>query len=145
MRIKDNDSFTSLLTIGEASEIGERILLNGDVKSFFLATEPIEHIFFPEGAYGQGFLDGRVKLRADITDSLRVEFHHAVTAGTPIPKTQLEMELTEMGRYFRNGRSSFVASSQTGVGLTAPEVIELSWTGFEDDDFFPYKVEQIEH
>ena len=89
--------------------------MNGDVKS--LATEPIEHIFFPEGAYGQGFLDGRVKLRADITDPYALSFHHAVTAGTPIPKTQLEMELTEMGIDISEmGDSSFVASSQTGVG-----------------------------
>lgn len=120
-----------LLGTGEAGEI---LSVNGDIKSFFLLTDPVEHIFFPEGAYGQGFLDGRIKLRADFTDSVRVEFHHAVTAGTAVPKTQLEADLIELGIDISDMEGSSFGMSQTGVGLTAPEVIELSWTGFEDDD-----------
>ena len=75
----------SLLGSAEAEDI---ITLNADLKSFFLASDPIDHIFYPEGAYGQGYLDGRVKLRVDFSDSIRLEAHHALTAGTSAPKTQ---------------------------------------------------------
>ena len=120
----------SLLGIAEAEDT---ITLNADLKSFFLASDPIDHIFYPEGAYGQGYLDGRVKLRVDFSDSIRLEAHHALTAGTSAPKTQLEVDLEALGIDVSEADSS-LGSSQTGVGLTAPEVVELSWQAFEDDD-----------
>lgn len=124
----------SLLNIGEA---GEFVTLNGDVKSFFLVTDPIEHVFFPEGAYGQGYLDGRIQLRSDVSSQLKIEIHHAITAGTSMPITQLEEELIALGvDPSQMGDSSVVGASQTGVGLTAPEVVKLSWRGFEDDQYF---------
>lgn len=125
--------FLSLLGSGQAGEVGDATTLNADLKSFFLASDPVDHIFFPSGTNGQGYLDGRLKLRVDFTNSLRFEAHHAITVGTPAPTTQLEEELVVLGFAASDMDSSF-GSSQTGVGLTAPEVLALSWQAFEDDD-----------
>lgn len=87
--------------------------LNGDVKTFAVATIPYEHFLMPSEPSGQGFWDLRLKGRLEVGPHLRFQAHHAVT--------------TILGS--AGGTVSFTG---TGVGLTAPEAIDLSWTAFDD-------------
>ena len=38
-----------LLSLLGSAEAEDTIILNADLKSFFLASDPIDHIFYPEG------------------------------------------------------------------------------------------------
>lgn len=105
---------------------------NLDVKSFFVTVHPFDHILMPPSDTAQGFLDTRARLQWDLTDNLSLEAHHVVTAGTPMYQTQLQLELAEMGVTPEEGMGS---NLMTGVGLQAPEAIELSWR-MEDSDLF---------
>lgn len=86
--------------------------LHGDLKTFFTATFPYEHVLMPEAPTGQGVFDARLKLEAGFGDHLKLQVHQTMTALTA---------------------TSAMATTSTGVGLQAPEVLELSWTAFEDD------------
>ncbi len=105
---------------------------HADLKQFFLAGFPEEHLFSPPSNYGQGFLDGRVKLRLE-GENWSSEIHHVITMGSNAPITQLELELQNYGMEIEEeGSGSFM----TGVGLQAPETIKLSWKVDDDSDLF---------
>jgi hypothetical protein len=90
--------------------------VHGDVKTFGLATLPYAHAFLmPPDPYGQGIWNVRLKGKATYGDVLSFEVHHAVnsTLGSP------------------GAATSFAG---TGVGLSAPEAIELSWDAALDGD-----------
>ncbi len=122
--------FLILLANSEAYE-GSELMINGDVKSFFVAGFPDKHLLQPSSNYGQAFVDGRLKLRWQLMNEVYVEAHHAITYGTAPPMTSLEEELLSLG--IETDENATVM--MTGVGLQAPEVVELSWKG-EDGDLF---------
>ena len=66
-----------------------------------------------------------------MTDAISLEAHHVVTTGTPQYQTQLQIELAELGIEVEDTASTMM----TGVGLQAPEAVELSWK-LEDTDLF---------
>ncbi len=117
----------SLLSLASAE-----VSTNVDVKSFFVTVHPFDHILMPPSDTAQGFLDTRARLQWDLTDNLSLEAHHVVTAGTPMYQTQLQLELAEMGVTLEEGMGS---NLMTGVGLQAPEAIELSWR-MKDSELF---------
>lgn len=89
--------------------------VHGDVKSFFTATFPYEHLLMPDAPSGQGVLDGRLKLEVWRGDQVKLVFHQTATALT-------------------GGSGSAVGiGTSTGVGLQAPEVVDLSWVAFDED------------
>jgi len=98
----------------DARPFSEVVQLHGDVKTFFTATFPYDSPILPDDPTGQGVADGRLKLRIDATDDLRFEVHHATTAITA-------SSLAGLG------------GASTGVGLQAPEVVDLSWVAFDED------------
>ncbi|MEC7984375.1 MAG: hypothetical protein VX278_04375 [Myxococcota bacterium] len=103
--------------------------VNGDVKSFFIAGFPYDHLLMMEDDYGQSFLDTRLKIRAKLLPNIKLVAHHAVTMGTATPPSNLSTELAALGQELEGEMSS---GFMTGVGLQAPEAIDLSWTAFED-------------
>ena len=115
------------VSIGEASEA----LWNADLKTFFVTVHPYDHILMPPSDTAQSFVDGRVKLDWTLSDSISIEAHHAITAGTPQYQTQLQTELEVMGVEVDGGATTMM----TGVGLQAPEAVELSWR-MDDTDLF---------
>lgn len=86
--------------------------VSGDLKSFFTATLPYDHLLMPDAPTGQGIFDARLKLDAGFGDAFTFQAHQTVTALTA---------------------SSVATGTSTGVGLQAPEAIKLSWTAFDDD------------
>lgn len=88
--------------------------LHGDVKTFFTATFPYEHTLMPENPSGSGVADFRLKLEAAYKNRLKLVLHHTVTALTA---TQGQGGL----------------GTSTGVGLQAPEVVDLSWVAWDED------------
>jgi hypothetical protein len=118
---------------------GAELKINGDLKSFFVAGFPEEHLLQPSSNYGQAFLDGRLKIKWQITDQIYVDAHHAITFGTAPPITALEEELLTMG--VESDESPTVM--MTGVGLQAPEVIDLSWKGEEGDLFLQGRTDRL--
>ena len=104
---------------------------NADVKTFFVTVHPYEHILMPPTDTAQAFVDGRLKLDWTLSDTISIEAHHVITAGTPQYQTQLQMELAQMGVEMEGAASTMM----TGVGLQAPEAVELSWR-MEDTDLF---------
>ena len=104
---------------------------NADIKTFFVTVHPYEHILMPPSDTAQAFADGRLKLDWTLSDAVSIEAHHVITAGTPQYQTQLQMELAQMGVEMEGAASTMM----TGVGLQAPEAVELSWR-MEDTDLF---------
>ena len=104
---------------------------NADIKTFFVTVHPYEHILMPPTDTAQAFADGRLKLDWTLSDAISIEAHHVITAGTPQYQTQLQMELAQMGVEMEGAASTMM----TGVGLQAPEAVELSWR-MEDTDLF---------
>lgn len=86
--------------------------LNGDLKSFFTATFPYEHTLMPDNPSGQGVADLRVKLEVGWKDRLKLQVHHTTTALSAAPSG---------------------LGPSTGVGLQAPEIVDLSWVAWEED------------
>ena len=107
------------------------VQFNTDTKSFFIAGFPYEHLLMMETPYGQAFIDERIKLRVSILPNLRLVAHHAITMGTVAPPNLLTKELAAMGQ---ETNASVSSGFMTGVGLSAPEVITLSWKAFEESD-----------
>lgn len=96
---------TPLLLAGVAS--AGPVELHGDVKSFFVATFPYEHLLMPEEPVSSALLDGRLKLGVEFGPHLKLEAHHAVTA--------------------QGGTSPGLGLTSTGAGAAAPEAVELGW------------------
>ena len=116
-----------------APSLAAETALNGDLKQFFTVTNPYDSLLLPPKTHAQAFIDGRLKLSWKPTESLRFEAHHVVTSGTLAPQNQLMRELTAMGvePNEENGSGVFM----TGVGLNAPEAVELSWA-VDDEELF---------
>lgn len=106
-----------LLPVALAAEVydGEmtRVDLGGDLKSFFLASFPYDHPLMPPDPTGQGVFDARLRLDVRVAGRLKFEAHQSVTALAPA------------------GGASF-GLTQSGVGRTAPELVDLSWQAPED-------------
>lgn len=108
-----------LWTVGStawAKESEPPLSIHGDMKSFFVGTFPYDNSLYqefgvlPADPTAQGIVDGRLKLSLK-TPALRVLVHHAVTAQTA-PTTR--------------------TTGQTGVGLQAPQSVDLGWQGFDE-------------
>jgi hypothetical protein len=104
---------SSALAEEPASDPLVEAALHTDLKSFFVASIPYDSALFPDGASATGMLDWRVKLAAEAGDHLRLDVHHAMTG-------------------FTAQQASGVGGFGTGVGLSAPEAVDLSWRAFED-------------
>ncbi len=107
---------------------------NGDLKQFFIAGLPYDHILMPPSSYGLAYADARAKVRWELTEKITFEGHHVVTAGTAPPSSQLFMELESLGVSLDDEDEGSLL--MTGVGLSAPEAIELSWSPEEESDLF---------
>jgi len=81
--------------------------LHADLKFFWMGSFPYEHLLMPEEPSATGAVDGRVRLDVDLGDLFRLQVHHAITATTGTPAESLGVGF--------------------GVGLEAPEAVELSW------------------
>lgn len=81
--------------------------VHGDLKTFFTASFPYEHTLMPEDPSGQGVFDNRMKAKLKYSDLFKAEVHHTTTAITEAAASGL--------------------GTSTGVGLQAPEVLDLSW------------------
>jgi hypothetical protein len=79
--------------------------LHGDAKSFFTASFPYDHPWMPPEPTGQGVVDLRLKGTAR-WGPLRAEVHQTATGLSAAP----------LGGF-----------GSTGVGLQAPEAVDLSW------------------
>ncbi|MEO0600419.1 MAG: hypothetical protein AAF211_03230 [Myxococcota bacterium] len=77
--------------------------LHGDIKTFFVAS-------FPDGLdnTGQGIADFRLKFESGIGDRWKFVAHHAITTFNVPPGAGL-------------------AGTNAGVGLQAPEFVDLTW------------------
>ncbi|MEZ4322001.1 MAG: hypothetical protein R3F61_31305 [Myxococcota bacterium] len=104
-------ALAALLGAAWADEV--EVTVHGDLKTFFTATFPYESTLLPSDPSGQGVFDNRMKLAAKWKD-WSFEGHHTVTALTASAST-----------------GGFGAS--TGVGLQAPELVDLSWVAFDED------------
>ncbi len=100
---------------GESERKPFPVSLHGDVKSFFTASLPYPSDVLPSDPSGQGVLDLRLKLRADASKKVRFEVHSTSTALAP--------SLAGGG----------LGGTSTGVGLRAPEAVELSYQWEESD------------
>ena len=88
--------------------------VHGNAKTFFLATFPYDNaLLMPVGPYGQGVASGRVAITTKAIDHFTLELHPAFAL-----QSATDNPLGE--------------AVGTGVGLGAPEAIDLSWTN--DDD-----------
>jgi hypothetical protein len=104
---------------------------NADLKTFFVTIHPYEHILMPPSDTAQSFVDGRLKLDWSVSDAISIEAHHAITTGTPQYQTQLQSDLAQMGLEMEGNTTNMM----TGVGLQAPEALDLSWR-MDDADLF---------
>ena len=87
--------------------------VHGDLKSFFTATLPYASEALPDDPLGQGVWDARLKMTGELGRAVRFELHGTSTALAPAPA------------------SDGLGGTSTGVGLRAPEALELSyrWKG----------------
>jgi hypothetical protein len=106
--------------------------VNADLKQFFTASFPYDSLILPPEPYGQAFVDGRLKMVWSPTKTFRFEGHHVVTIGTLMPQTQLARELQLMG--FEQSEEDSASPFMTGVGLQAPQAVDLSWQGDKDSE-----------
>jgi hypothetical protein len=106
----------TLSTVAWANEQAVETEVHGDLKSFYVVTFPYDNTLYqemgvlPADPTAQATLDGRLKLSLK-TDSIRFLFHHAVTTQT-----------ASIGQ----------STEQTGLGVQAPQLMDLGWTGFEN-------------
>ncbi len=107
----------------------EKPLLGGDVKQFFITGFPYEHLLMPDGAYSQAFADGRLKFKWDYNATFTVEAHHVVTLGSAPVSTRLQTELAALGQSVEGQGTALLS----GVGLQAPEAIDLTWSARDDE------------
>ncbi|MDP6932005.1 MAG: hypothetical protein QGG40_03775 [Myxococcota bacterium] len=93
---------------------GPRLTVGGDLKTFTVATFPYDHVLVGEDPSSTGIVDGRIKVTAQLPVGLHLEAHHAATATT-------------------GGSAS--TSWSTGVGGSAPQVVDLSWEAEDSDSW----------
>lgn len=93
-------------------EGGPTVEVHGDVKAFVVGVVPYEHSLLGGQALVQGIGDGRLKLSA-AWGRWAAEVHHEIT-------------LLERG-------ATGLPGASTGVGLTAPEAVDLTWQVDQDD------------
>ncbi|MGB0637759.1 MAG: hypothetical protein ACPGTU_00400 [Myxococcota bacterium] len=105
-------------TVAWATEPAVETDVHGDLKTFYVATFPYDNSLYqdvgvlPADPTSQATLDGRLKLSLK-TDSIRFLLHHAVTTQT-----------ASIGQQ----------TGQTGLGVQAPQLLDLGWTGFEESE-----------
>lgn len=80
---------------------------SGHAKGFLIGLFPYEHPLFPEHPEGSGAADGRLNLTLGVGEWLRFDAAHAITASIGTP--------------------SAGGVTQTGVGVQAPEAVDLTW------------------
>lgn len=80
--------------------------VGGDVKGFFVASFPYDHVIMPPDPTATGAVDFRLKLRFE-GGPITILAHEAITAVTP--------------------GTQGVSGIGTGVGNTAPEAMPLTW------------------
>lgn len=121
-----------LVAIAAAEEPPVEVALHGDVKSFFLAgdsapwfglsdasaplldamgvteAEALDLYGLSAAPFAQGVAAGRLKLEVTRRDALRFDLHWAIAAQT-------------------GGSTSIVPGANSGVALTAPELLRLTW------------------
>lgn len=107
-----------VLALAAAEEPPVTVDLGGDVKAFFVVTDPYPWLvisepladLLPEASdpLGQGIADLRLKLLARFGERVRLDAHHALTARNALPISGL-------------------AGTSAGVALEAPETVDLSW------------------
>lgn len=88
----------------------------GHAKAFAVASFPYDSPILPDQPTGQGFVDARLRLHLDVGDVFHAEVAYAITATI--------------------GRAGVLGGSgvfNTGVGLTAPEALPLTWFAFDED------------
>ena len=112
-----------LSALAIAASPGPELEVGGDVKTFYVATFPYDHLLMRDPATwldpnaeaedsGQGIADFRVKVEADRLGPLKLDVHHALTTRAPA----------------RKGASAASRSlASAGVGRGAPEALDLSW------------------
>ena len=83
--------------------------LNADLKSFWMGIFVLD----PGDPIASGAVDGRVRMKMDLGDLFRLEAHHAVTATT--------------------GSMQMGMGADFGVGMEAPQAVELDWEGVSSD------------
>jgi hypothetical protein len=105
--------------------------VGGDLKAFMVASFPYDSLLLPENPNLMGIGDGRLKLTGSVGEAWAMEIHHAMTIGSPSAPTQLEEALDlDLGL-----EDSPMLGFGTGVGLSASQVVELSWEGFSDSEW----------
>ena len=103
------------LALAQEDEPLVQVRPSGHVKSFAVATFPYDHVLMPDAPMAQAYLDARLNLGVDVGQVFRFEVAHAVTA------------------FIGQSQSSSMSFTGTGVGLQAPEVVDLTWTAFDQD------------
>jgi hypothetical protein len=106
---------------------GIDVRLNGDLKTFFTATFPYDHVLMPDAPGGQGAFDHRTKLAVDGGD-WAFEAHHTVTLFTGVSG---------------GAPTSGGLGTNTGVGLQAPELVDLTWVPFDEDLTLQTRVDRL--
>ncbi len=103
-----------LAAVALAQDPAVTATVSGNAKTFVLATFPYENeLLMPAGPYGQGVASGRIAFGVDAFDHFSLEIHPSFAAQTATT-------------------SLFGDAVGTGVGLSAPEVVDLTWNN--DDD-----------
>ena len=108
-----------------AASPGPELELGGDVKTFYLATFPYDHLLMRDPATwldpdaeaqarGQGIAGVRLKAAISGAGPLKLEVHHALTTRAP-----------------SRGDSPVAGGStaNAGVGRAAPQAVDLAWKG----------------
>ncbi len=101
--------------VSDEEKVPFPVSLHGDIKTFFTATVPYESDVLPDDPTGQGVLDARLKVDGDLSKKVRFELHGTSTGLAPAPA------------------SGGFGGTSTGVGLRAPEALELSYQWEESD------------
>lgn len=113
-----------------AASPGPELEVGGDVKTFYLATFPYDHLLMRDSATwldphaeaepsGQGIAAFRLKARVNRVGPLTLDVHHSLTTRVP------------------GGEGAAVAGrslASAGVGREAPQALDLSWEGTDGTD-----------
>ena len=86
---------------------------HADIKTFWNATVPYEHMLMPDAPFALGTVDLRGRAIAQFAGVAQLEFHHAIT-GSSVAETMIDLGPT------------------TGVGQQAPQLVDLGWALEED-------------
>jgi hypothetical protein len=112
-----------LSAVATAASPGPKLEVGGDIKSFYVATFPYDHLLMRDPASwldpaaeaedsGQGIADFRLKSRIRLAGPLKLEVHHALTTRAPAGE---------------GATSASRSLASAGVGMGAPQAMDLSW------------------